>query len=111
MSYISRSRRSRSCIFCGLVLANISWWIACDQEETYRREGMAAAKIAASRAQRLKVVSADFRRLSDAAAMRLNRMGDTLEETSKRLGRIEFAPEAQLRTGVLPTTKGEREHP
>lgn len=54
---------------------------------------------------------ADFRKLSDAAAVRLNRMGATLEETSKRLGRIEFAPEAQLRTGALPTPKGEREHP
>ena len=111
MSSISRSHPSRSCIFCELDFANTSWWIACDQKETYRREGLEAAKIETGRAQRLKVISADFRRLSDAAAVRLNRMGDTLEETSKRLGRIEFAPEAQLRTGVIPTTKGEREHP
>ena len=26
--------------FCGLVIVNMSWWIACDQKETYRREGM-----------------------------------------------------------------------
>lgn len=95
----------------GRALADLSRAPEARRVQHFLDNYMEAAKIAASRAQRLKVVSADFRRLSDAAAVRLNRMGDTLEETSKRLGRIEFAPEAQLRTGVIPTTKGEREHP
>lgn len=65
----------------------------------------------AARALRLKTVSDDFRSMAQKASKRIDRMVDTLEQTSERLGVIEFAPEATFRTNRSESPPGSRENP
>lgn len=69
------------------------------------------ARLKAERSLRLKKAPDAFLKVSEAAATRLSRMKDALEQTSKRMGHIPFAPEAKLPSDLKPSSSGKREHP
>ncbi len=60
------------------------------------------ARSKAERSQRLKKAPEEFLKPAEKAAIRLSRMKDALEQTTRRLGQITFAPEARLPSGVAP---------
>ena len=62
------------------------------------------ARLKADRSRRLRKAPDEFLATADKAAVRLKRMKDALEQTSKRLGQIQFAPEAQLLAGAVRST-------
>jgi hypothetical protein len=63
---------------------------------------LANARSRAEKSQRLKKAPEEFLKTAEKAVVRLNRMKDTLEQTTKQLGQIKFAPEAKLPSGVAP---------
>ena len=69
------------------------------------------ARSKADRSQRLKKAPTEFLKTAEKAATRLNRMKDALEQTTKRLGQIPFAPEAKLPSGVMPKSSNIRRQP
>lgn len=65
----------------------------------------------ADRSQRLKKAPEEFLATAEKAAIRLNRMKDALEQTTRRLGQVAFAPEARLPSGVNRPTSTIRRQP
>ena len=99
---------AHSAVQQGRALTDLSSTPESLRPDHFLRDYVGVAKRSAGRALKLRSASDEFQKLSEKASFRLDRMKESLEMTSERLGIIDFASEASLRSlqGKSQSKKG-----
>ncbi len=92
-------------------LANLGQVPEAGRPDYYLDNCLEAIRIKAERSARLKKAPDEFLKKAEKATIRLTRMKTALEQTSKRIGQIPFAPEAKLPSSITQSNPINRKNP